>query len=110
MNPVAETLTGWEQGDALGRHLGEIFRLVDAETRDPIGNPVLNAFERGGTVTVDGESLLIKRDGTEVAIDDSAAVIVDDQGNRSPPGPLTQTFIDILSQYCTSKNRFSADC
>src|SRR5688500_1508958 len=40
MNPVAETLTGWPAAEALGKHLEDVFRIVNEETRQPIEQPV----------------------------------------------------------------------
>src|SRR4051795_1284870 len=40
MNPVAEAMTGWSQADALGRPLDEVFRIVNDDTGEPVGNPV----------------------------------------------------------------------
>lgn len=33
MNPIAELLTGWSAADALGKHLEEVFHIVNEETR-----------------------------------------------------------------------------
>src|SRR5262249_17455564 len=39
MNPVASTLTGWPVAEALGRPLGEIFRIIDEGTGEPAEDP-----------------------------------------------------------------------
>jgi PAS domain S-box-containing protein len=75
MNPVAETLTGWAQDEALGRPLEEVFILIDEETRQPAESPVARVLRSGTIVGLSRQGLLIARDGSEVAIDDSAAPI-----------------------------------
>ena len=40
MNRVAENLTGWSLAEAKGRHLDEVFRLVDEKTGEPFPSPV----------------------------------------------------------------------
>ena len=47
MNPVAEALTGWTQHEAEGRPLGEVFRIVDEETRNEAENPADGRCGRG---------------------------------------------------------------
>jgi PAS domain S-box-containing protein len=83
MNPVAERLTGWEQEGALGRDSGEVFNVFDEETRMPIENPVTKVLRESVVVGLENDALLIKRDGTEVPIDDSAAPIRDRRDNVS---------------------------
>jgi PAS domain-containing protein len=51
LNAVAEALTGWTHQDALGQPLGQVFRIVNEETRQPAENPAENAL-RTGTVGV----------------------------------------------------------
>jgi PAS domain S-box-containing protein len=75
MNPVAETLTGWTQEEALGQPLDTVFTLIDEETRQPVESPVAKVLRAGGIVGLSHQSLLIARSGSEVAIDDSAAPI-----------------------------------
>ncbi len=75
MNPVAETLTGWTQEEALGQPLDDVFTLIDEETRRHVESPVAEVLRAGEIVGLPHQSLLIARNGTEVAIDDSAAPI-----------------------------------
>src|SRR5262249_52121393 len=69
MNPVAETLTGWTQEEALGQPLDRVFSLIDEETRQPVESPVAEVLKTGGIVGLPHQSLLIARGGVEVAID-----------------------------------------
>jgi PAS domain S-box-containing protein len=75
MNPVAEALTRWTHQDASERPLNEVFRVINEETRQPVSNPALEALEQGLVVGLANHSVLIAKDGTERAIDDSAAPI-----------------------------------
>jgi len=80
LNPVAETLTGWPTAEAAGRPLTDIFRIVNESTRGPVENPALRALAEGIIVGLANHTILIARDGTERAIDDSAAPIRDGAG------------------------------
>ena len=80
MNPVAEALTGWTQHEAEGKPLGEVFRIVDEETRNEAENPADGRCGRGRSSGLADHTVLIARDGTERAIDDSAAPIRDGDG------------------------------
>ena len=83
MNAVAETLTGWTSADAVGRPLDEVFRIVNEETRQPVSSPATRALREGVVVGLANHTVLIRRDGGDCAIDDSAAPIRDDAGNVS---------------------------
>jgi len=80
MNAVAETLTGWPPGDALGRPLDEVFHIVNEASRQPVANPAAKALRQGVVVGLANHTVLIRRDGTECPIDDSAAPIRDEAG------------------------------
>jgi PAS domain S-box-containing protein len=80
LNPVAETLTGWSGGDAVGRPLPEVFRILHEYSREPAANPALHALREGRVVGLANHTLLIARDGTERPIDDSAAPMLDESG------------------------------
>jgi diguanylate cyclase (GGDEF)-like protein/PAS domain S-box-containing protein len=79
-NPVAEGLTGWNRLEAMGRPLAEVLRIVDAETRETIQDPMERAIQENRAVGLTANALLIKRDGEESAIEDSAAPIHDRDG------------------------------
>jgi len=79
MNGVAQAMTGWDDG-AAGRPLGEVFRIVNEQTRQPVENPVSRVMREGTVIGLANHTVLIARDGTERPIDDSAAPIKDAQG------------------------------
>jgi diguanylate cyclase (GGDEF)-like protein/PAS domain S-box-containing protein len=80
LNAVAEKLTGWPLTEAAGRPVGEVFRIVDAGTRELVLNPMALAMRENKTVGLTPNCLLIRRDGRESAIEDSAAPIHDRRG------------------------------
>jgi diguanylate cyclase (GGDEF)-like protein/PAS domain S-box-containing protein len=82
LNPVAERLTGTSAEGARGLPLEAIYRVVDEATRKPLLNPVVRCLREGRRVILPGERLLLARDGSELAIRDSAAPI------RGPAGDL----------------------
>jgi PAS domain S-box-containing protein len=77
MNPVAEAATGWKLGDARGLKLQQVFRIVNEGTRAAVSNPVDRVLASGQVVGLANHTLLIRKDGTEIPIDDSAAPIKD---------------------------------
>lgn len=80
LNPVAEQLTQWSVNDASGRHLREVFRIVNENTRQEVESPVEKVLREGKVVGLANHTVLIGRHGQEVAIDDSGAPIFDDHG------------------------------
>ena len=77
MNRVAERLTGWTQGEAAGRPLDEVFYIVSERTRERLPNPALRVLETGGVIELSPETILLARNGRELAIADSGAPIRD---------------------------------
>jgi PAS domain S-box-containing protein len=47
MNPVAESLTGWESREAQGRLIGEVLTVVDEATREATESPVMRCLREG---------------------------------------------------------------
>ena len=77
VNRLAETITGWNAAEAVGRPLADIFTIVDKRTREVLENPVNEVFRSGQLVTLRDGTALVRRDGSEVLIEDSAAPIRD---------------------------------
>src|SRR6202158_4026634 len=75
LNVVAEKFTGWTCAEALGRPLGEVFHIVDGVTRKPSPDPMEFAIHENKTVKLTPNCILIRRDGSESSIEDSAAPI-----------------------------------
>jgi PAS domain S-box-containing protein len=80
LNPVAETLTGWTNDDAVGQLLQSVLHIVNEVTRQTVENPVARVITTGRIVGLANHTVLIARDGTERPIDDSAAPIRNAQG------------------------------
>jgi diguanylate cyclase (GGDEF)-like protein/PAS domain S-box-containing protein len=81
LNLVAETMTGWRREEAIGKRLAEVFRIIDGPTRNPARDPMEMAVEQNRTVGLTVNCVLIRRDGFESAIEDSAAPIHDRVGH-----------------------------
>lgn len=80
LNPVAEQLTGWEAREAQGLPIEAIITLVDETTGEPVPNPVSRCLKEGRIVSLADNVVLVARDGSSVAIQDSAAPIQDRVG------------------------------
>jgi diguanylate cyclase (GGDEF)-like protein/PAS domain S-box-containing protein len=80
MNPTAERLTGWRTTEALGQPVDTVLTLVSDATRRPMENIPARCLREGRTVDLADGVLLVRRDGTEVPIGDSAAPLRDRHG------------------------------
>jgi PAS domain S-box-containing protein len=80
MNGVAEKVTGWTLDEATGRPTGEVFRILNEQTREPVENPVEKVMKSGVIVGLANHTLLVRKDGSEIPIDDSGAPIRDPDG------------------------------
>jgi len=80
LNLVAETMTGWTRTEAIGKPLAEIFHILDGATRERAQDPMALAVSRNKTVGLTGNCILVRRDGYESGIEDSAAPIHDRHG------------------------------
>ena len=83
MNPVAEALTGWTSAQARQKPVGEVFHIIDERTRKLTPSPVDRVLRDGVVAALANHTLLLRRDGVEIPIDDSAAPIRDEKGRMS---------------------------
>jgi diguanylate cyclase (GGDEF)-like protein len=60
--------------------MGEVFRIIDAITRETAPNPMEMAVEQDRIVHLTSNSMLIRRDGFEIPIEDSIAPIHNHEG------------------------------
>ncbi|WP_435008958.1 hybrid sensor histidine kinase/response regulator [Tundrisphaera lichenicola] len=75
MNPVAEALTGWSSGQAIGQPVEVVFDIVSEVTGDKVDSPVGRVLREGVIVGLANHTSLIARDGTRRPIEDSGSPI-----------------------------------
>jgi diguanylate cyclase (GGDEF)-like protein/PAS domain S-box-containing protein len=83
LNPVAERMTGWSQGEAAGRPMAEVFRILGGASRETSPNPTEMALGPNGLLHVPSNCILIQRDGFEIPIDATVAPIHDREGRAT---------------------------
>jgi len=83
LNKVAEKMTGWPRAEALGRHVEQVFFIFDGTTRERAPGPAQRAIEEGQIVELALGSVLVRRDGEVIEIEDSAAPILDGHGRTT---------------------------
>jgi len=81
LNPVAEQLTGWERREAQGKRIEDVIRLQNELTGERLDDPVSLCLREGRVATIPDYAMLVNRDGSLIAIQDSAAPIQDRSGN-----------------------------
>ncbi len=103
MNAVAETLTGWTLDEAKDRRLSDVFRVISEQTRDDLDNPVTEVLRHGGIIGLDDTTLLLRKDGSELAIDSNGAPIRSEEGELVG---LVLVFRDVTEKRLADKRRY----
>jgi diguanylate cyclase (GGDEF)-like protein/PAS domain S-box-containing protein len=80
LNLVAEKMTGWAWKEATGRPMAEVFKILDAVSRETTPNPMQRVVGQGRTMHLPANCILIRRDGFEIPIEDSVALIHNREG------------------------------
>lgn len=80
MNQVASSLTGWSIEQAIGRPLETVFHIRDASKREPLEDPISRVKRLDSIAGLAHHTVLVRKNGTELDIDDSAAPIRDQDG------------------------------
>jgi len=81
LNPVAAALTGWKEEEALGLPAQDVFRIIDEQTREPGENIVERVIREKTVVALANHSALVRRNGAEISVEDTAAPIRDSAGD-----------------------------
>ncbi len=80
LNIAAETMTGWSREEARGHPISLVMRIINGATRQPERNPIDLVLQQNKPMKLTSGTILIRRDGREAAIEDSAAPIHDWDG------------------------------
>jgi diguanylate cyclase (GGDEF)-like protein/PAS domain S-box-containing protein len=80
LNPAAERITGWSREAAAGHPVEDVYRIIDGTTRDAVQSPTASAIRQDKTIALPPNCVLIRRDGVEVPIEESAAPLRDRSG------------------------------
>ena len=81
LNSVAESLTGWSARDAIGVSVATVLQLRDEASGLDIENPAMLAITGREVRATPGRCVAIAGDGTERAVDGSAAPLYDHEQN-----------------------------
>jgi diguanylate cyclase (GGDEF)-like protein/PAS domain S-box-containing protein len=109
LNPVAEKLTGWSSAKAIGQPSQKVFKLILENNRKILDDPITEALQTGKVVTLPPFTLLVRKDGIEIPIEDSVAPISQHKGTapiHSDIGKMTGAvviFRDVTQQRQNAK-------
>ncbi len=81
MNPIAEDLTGWNEAEAVGQPLEDVFHIINEQTGERVESPVVKVLREGVIVGLANHTALIAKDGTKRPIADSGAPMRDEGGS-----------------------------
>jgi len=80
LNIVAEKLTGWPLQEAEGKPLAEVLQILTTPQREVISDAADIVVGQDEALHLPSTSVLVRRDGFEIAIEESAAPIHDRDG------------------------------
>ena len=100
INKVAESLTGWEEKNAIGKKLITVFNIINEVTRTSVEDPVNKVLRSGHIVGLANHTVLISKNGAEFQIADSAAPIINVTGEIKG---VVLVFSDVTDKYAAQK-------
>ncbi|HEX5126814.1 MAG TPA: EAL domain-containing protein [Rhodocyclaceae bacterium] len=81
LNPIAQEITGWPKDEAQGRDIEEVFNIINEQTGERAVCPVELVLASGDITGLAEHTVLVQRNGSRIAIEDSAAPIRGQDGN-----------------------------
>ncbi|HBE02796.1 MAG: hypothetical protein A2096_03740 [Spirochaetes bacterium GWF1_41_5] len=81
MNNQAQELTGWNFHEVKGRHMNEVFNIINENSGEKAENPAERVLREKRIVGLANHTVLITKNGKHIPIDDSGAPIRDEAGN-----------------------------
>ncbi len=78
LNRAAENMTGWSRNEALGRPVSDVVQIINRVTRKRDLNSIEIVLQSNTHSVASTDTVLIRRDGSEVTIEDSAAPLRDE--------------------------------
>jgi diguanylate cyclase (GGDEF)-like protein/PAS domain S-box-containing protein len=82
LNPVAEELTGWLAGSALGQPIDLTLTMIDEASGDPIESAAAHCLSAGQPIGPAARGQLLTKSGRKIAIEDSATPILAEDGSQ----------------------------
>ncbi len=80
INPIAQSLTGWHQEEALGHPIQDVFRIISEASGEPGEDMVARVLSEKAIIAMANHTALISREGRVIPIEDSAAPIKKSDG------------------------------
>jgi PAS domain S-box-containing protein/putative nucleotidyltransferase with HDIG domain len=99
MNPLAETLTGWQQAKALNKPLSNVYKILDNKEKKE-QSISLRDILKGDENTLPSDTVLMSKKGKAIPVDHRAAPITDESGSTLG---VVLAFRDISRQKKTEK-------
>lgn len=80
LNPVGEKLTGWSFEQAKGRHITEIFNVVNVTDGEKVEDPIMLCLQKESIIESDDETELLHKSGMRIPVEEQAAPIHNTEG------------------------------
>ncbi len=80
INDAAIKISGWSHADAINRPSNDVLQFLNKDTLKPLPNPLQTVIAANCALRLPAGTILVRRDGTEAAIEDSSAPIRDAEG------------------------------
>ncbi|MFQ5449521.1 MAG: ATP-binding protein [Nitrospinaceae bacterium] len=107
LNPTAQSITGWSLKEAIGKPIGEIFKIINHFTGDGVECPTSQALRQGTQVNLPDNTFLISRDNKKIPIADCGSLIKDRQGEVLGAVLIFQDMSHRQQKEDSSKKAFS---